>query len=81
MPEENKKHEREATKFIQVKDFGKATDSVSILKFDTKMLDNIGSGSCIITSTNVFGDQIPEKVAVCKEGKTIKVFKIVEQPK
>lgn len=81
MPEKSKKHEKGTTKLIQVKDFVKATDSVSILKFDTKMLDNIGSGSCIITSTNVVGNQIPEKVAVCKEGKTIKIFKIIEQPK
>lgn len=81
MSEKSKKPEKETTKFIQVKDFGKAVDSVSILKFDTKMLDNIGSGSCIITSTNISGNQIPERVAVCKEGNTIKIFKIIERPK
>lgn len=63
-------------KKVEVKDFGKGIDSVNIMKFDVDTLNKLTSGSCMISST-----EQSEKVAVCKEGNTIKIFKIVEEKK
>jgi hypothetical protein len=80
MPKETKKEKPEPIR-TQVKDYGKGVDSVSIFKFNTKTLNDLASGSCIITETNTDGKSAPEKVAVCKEGETIKIFKIAKPTK
>jgi hypothetical protein len=51
------------------------------VNLDVDTLNKMISGSCIIGSTIPVAHQEPEKVAVCKEGKTIKIFKIVEEKK
>jgi len=45
---------------------------------DIDTLNKMTSGSCVIGSTIPVANQEPEKVAVCKEGRKIKIFKIVE---
>lgn len=49
------------------------------VKLDIDTLNKMTSGSCIVGETSYVGSEVPEKVAVCKEGKTIKIFKIVEE--
>jgi hypothetical protein len=51
------------------------------LNLQLDSLKTMTSGSCIITSTIPPSDQKPERIAVCKEGNTIKIFKIVEEKK
>ncbi len=51
------------------------------VNLDVKELNELKSGSCIIGSTTPVEDQQPEKVAICKEGRTIKIFKINEEEK
>jgi hypothetical protein len=70
-------------KLVEAHDTGKGTDSVTIerFNFDIDMLNNLNSGSCVISSTIPEANQQSQKVAVCKEGKTIKIFKIVEEKK
>ena len=51
------------------------------VNLDVDKLDKMTSGSCVIGSTIPVANEAPEKIAVCKEGKTIKIFKIVEEKK
>jgi hypothetical protein len=46
------------------------------LRIPVETIENLPSGSCVIPD-----DQKGEKVAVCKEGKTIKIFTIVQEKK
>ena len=70
-------------KLVVFKDTVKVSDSFSVMKFefDVDTLNKLTSGSCIISSTIPVANQPSEKVAVCKEGKTIKIFKIIEEKK
>jgi hypothetical protein len=47
-------------------------------KFDVQKLSSLSSGSCMISAIPTM-KQNPEKVAICKEGKTIKIFKIIDE--
>jgi len=51
------------------------------VNLDVDTLNKMISGSCIVGSTISVANQIPQKIAICKEGKTIKIFKIVEEKK
>lgn len=44
-------------------------------------LNEMTSGSCVIGSTIPVAHEESERVAICKEGNTIKIFKIVEEKK
>jgi len=51
--------------------------TVSPLRLNIEKLKTMTSGSCIITSGQISGN----KLAVCKDGDMIKIFKIIEEPK
>ncbi|MCW4004047.1 MAG: hypothetical protein NWE95_09085 [Candidatus Bathyarchaeota archaeon] len=82
MPEKRKAVEAKSH-LIKVTDTCKVNDSITIerfsFNFDAEVLKNLTSGSCILGSTE--DDKQPQKVAICKEGKTIKIFKIVDEKK
>jgi len=59
-------------------DHAKPSFSVNL---DIDTLNKMTSGSCIIGSTIPVANREPEKIAVCKEGRKIKIFKIVEEEK
>lgn len=46
------------------------------LRIPFETIESLPSGSCVIPE-----DQTGDKVAVCKEGKTIKIFTIVKEKK
>lgn len=68
-------------KEVVVKDTIKISDSFDVMKFDVNTLNKMTSGSCVISSTLRVANKEPEKIAICKEGHTIKIFKVVEEKK
>lgn len=68
----------EDSKPKEVKQIPSGSFSVNL---DIEQLNDLTSGSCIIGSTIPVEDQQSEKVAICKEGRTIKIFKITEEEK
>ena len=76
MPQEKKTEEKKKPVFAEGKIGISASGHADIMKFDVDTLNKLTSGSCMISST-----EQSEKIAVCKEGNTIKIFKIVEEKK
>jgi hypothetical protein len=79
MSEEKKEEGKHKVRVIEEKI--KVSESVNIMKFNADTLNNMSSGSCVISSTIPVANTPSEKIAVCKEGNTIKIFKIVEEKK
>jgi len=46
------------------------------IRFDMEKLETLESGSCFIHQADMSD---PESYAVCKEGKTVKIFKVNEE--
>jgi hypothetical protein len=68
-------------KVVVIEEKIKFSDSVDIMKFNVDTLNKMTSGSCVLSSTISVDNMPPEKVAICKEGNTIKIFKVVEEKK
>jgi len=49
------------------------------VRFKMDKIETLESGSCFIHQADHSDSPHPDSYAVCKEGKTVKIFKVVEE--